>query len=154
GRPADRADHVSAAARSGRLAKASGAGLGADPPGVANPQEPDLAVGLAAAPRVQPRRLQSESQTSAFLRIVFLEYLPYNMSQQTRLRDGCEGHFRGEGGKVMDRCNFLVTGLCIAALWGTVAPAQSIYGTLTGIVSDQSQAVVAKATVRLRDQQS
>src|SRR5205823_3667471 len=35
-----------------------------------------------------------------------------------------------------------------------VAPAQSIYGTLTGIVSDQSQSVIANATVRLRDQQS
>jgi hypothetical protein len=54
----------------------------------------------------------------------------------------------------MHRCNFLVAGLCLAVLWVTVAPAQSIYGTLTGIVSDESQAVVAKAIVRLRDQQS
>ncbi|MGH9719417.1 MAG: carboxypeptidase regulatory-like domain-containing protein [Bryobacteraceae bacterium] len=54
----------------------------------------------------------------------------------------------------MRRCNFLIAGLWLAALGTTVAPAQSIYGTLTGIVSDQSQAVIAKATVRLRDQQS
>src|SRR5687768_13205819 len=33
-------------------------------------------------------------------------------------------------------------------------PAQSIYGTLTGIVSDPSNAVVANAAIRLRDQQS
>src|SRR5437867_11047218 len=54
----------------------------------------------------------------------------------------------------MCRCNFLVAGLCLVALSITVAPAQSIYGTLTGIVSDPSQAVVANATVRLRDQKS
>ncbi len=33
-------------------------------------------------------------------------------------------------------------------------PAQSIYATLTGVVSDPSQAVVAGAAVKLRDQQS
>jgi hypothetical protein len=33
-------------------------------------------------------------------------------------------------------------------------PAQSIYGTLTGIVSDPSNAVVANAAIKLRDQQS
>jgi len=33
-------------------------------------------------------------------------------------------------------------------------PAQSIYATLTGVVSDPSQALVTGATVRLRDQQS
>jgi Carboxypeptidase regulatory-like domain len=33
-------------------------------------------------------------------------------------------------------------------------PAQSIYATLTGVVSDPSDALVAQATVRLRDQQS
>src|SRR2546427_12984308 len=54
----------------------------------------------------------------------------------------------------MQFLKYAVSGLCLAALGTAVAPAQSIYGTLTGIVSDQSQAVVANATVRLRDQQS
>ena len=43
------------------------------------------------------------------------------------------------------------------ALWillPAVLPAQSIYGTLTGIVSDPSQAVVASASVRLKDEKS
>ena len=44
----------------------------------------------------------------------------------------------------------LLAGLVVASL-----PAQSIYGTLTGIVADPSQAVVAGAgLVKLRDQQS
>src|SRR5512133_3872960 len=38
---------VSAAARSRLLAETSGAGLEADPPGIANPQESDPATGLA-----------------------------------------------------------------------------------------------------------
>src|ERR1019366_101078 len=33
-------------------------------------------------------------------------------------------------------------------------PAQSIYATLTGVVSDPSQGLVAQATVRLRDEAS
>ncbi len=33
-------------------------------------------------------------------------------------------------------------------------PAQSIYATLTGVVSDPSDALIAQATVRLRDAQS
>src|SRR6476469_3937669 len=33
-------------------------------------------------------------------------------------------------------------------------PAQSIYATLTGVVSDPSQGLVAQATVRLRNQES
>src|SRR5690349_3797209 len=55
---------------------------------------------------------------------------------------------------MMRVCILLLAGLCLAPFWVTVATAQSIYGTLTGIVSDASQAVVANATVRLRDQQS
>src|SRR5436305_1617469 len=54
----------------------------------------------------------------------------------------------------MQLSNYVVRGLCFAVLGSAVAPAQSIYGTLTGIVSDQSQSVIANATVRLRDQQS
>ena len=50
-------------------------------------------------------------------------------------------------------CKFLV-GIAFAALLATNLPAQSIYGTLTGIVSDPSQAVVAGATIKLRDEQS
>jgi hypothetical protein len=48
----------------------------------------------------------------------------------------------------------LVAGVFLATLLAAEASAQSIYGSLTGIVSDPSQAVVAGATVRLRDQQS
>src|SRR5512137_1539952 len=33
-------------------------------------------------------------------------------------------------------------------------PAQSLYGTLTGVVSDPAQALVVQATVRLRDERS
>ena len=49
--------------------------------------------------------------------------------------------------------NFLVRIAC-GLLLATTLPAQSIYGTLTGIVSDPSTAVVANATLRLRDEQS
>ncbi len=45
-------------------------------------------------------------------------------------------------------------GIAFAAMLVTSLPAQSIYGTLTGIVSDPSQAVVAGAALKLRDQQS
>jgi hypothetical protein len=50
-------------------------------------------------------------------------------------------------------CKFLV-GIAFAALLATNLTAQSIYGTLTGIVSDPSGAVVAGASIKLRDQQS
>src|SRR5579864_2881274 len=50
-------------------------------------------------------------------------------------------------------CKFLV-GIAFAALLATNLPAQSIYGTLTGIVSDPSQAVVAGAVIKLRDEKS
>jgi hypothetical protein len=40
---------------------------------------------------------------------------------------------------------------CVTAAY---LPAQSIYATLTGVVSDPSDALVAQATVQLRDQQS
>jgi len=51
------------------------------------------------------------------------------------------------------RIRFLV-GIAFAILLTANLPAQSIYGTLTGIVSDPSQAVVAGATLTLKDQQS
>src|ERR1039457_739159 len=41
--------------------------------------------------------------------------------------------------------------LCVLA---ANLPAQSIYATLTGVVSDPSQGLVVQATVRLRDEQS
>ncbi|MGD0771837.1 MAG: carboxypeptidase-like regulatory domain-containing protein [Candidatus Solibacter sp.] len=47
--------------------------------------------------------------------------------------------------------------LLAVALFGALAanlPAQSIYATLTGVVSDPSQGLVAQATVRLRDEGS
>jgi hypothetical protein len=44
--------------------------------------------------------------------------------------------------------------LAIAASLAMSLPAQSIYGTLTGIVSDPSGAVIAGATLKLRDQGS
>jgi hypothetical protein len=48
---------------------------------------------------------------------------------------------------------FLVGIIFVSLLPGSL-PAQSIYGTLTGIVSDPSDAVVAGAALTLRDQQS
>jgi hypothetical protein len=45
-------------------------------------------------------------------------------------------------------------GIALVSLLAMSLPAQSIYGTLTGIVSDPSQAVIAKATIKLRDEQS
>src|SRR5438874_9920090 len=54
----------------------------------------------------------------------------------------------------MFRSNRFFVGIAFVALLATNLPAQSIYGTLTGIVSDPSQAVVARATLQLRDEQS
>jgi len=48
----------------------------------------------------------------------------------------------------------LLVGAALVTLLVTSLPAQSIYGTLTGIVSDPSQAVVAGAALKLRDEQS
>jgi hypothetical protein len=45
-------------------------------------------------------------------------------------------------------------GIAFTAALATTLPAQSIYGTLTGIVSDPSGAVVAGATIQFRDEQS
>src|SRR5579863_7448186 len=42
----------------------------------------------------------------------------------------------------------------LAALSAVDLPAQSIYGTLTGIVSDASGAVLPKANLKLRDENS
>src|SRR4051795_3652616 len=54
----------------------------------------------------------------------------------------------------MKRCNRFLVGIACLTLLGTHLAAQSIYGTLTGIISDPSQSVVAGATLKLRDQQS
>src|SRR5712671_8143327 len=54
----------------------------------------------------------------------------------------------------MSRPNKLLAVIAFAALPAANLPAQSIYGTLTGIVSDPSGAVVAGASIKLRDQQS
>src|ERR1700686_1073326 len=51
------------------------------------------------------------------------------------------------------RNRFLV-GIAFAAMLSRNLTAQSIYGTLTGIVSDPSQAVVAGAALTLRDESS
>jgi hypothetical protein len=52
----------------------------------------------------------------------------------------------------MKRASILVILVC--ALSAAPLAAQSIYGTLTGIVSDPTQAVIAGATIRLKDQRS
>src|SRR3981189_610606 len=54
----------------------------------------------------------------------------------------------------MTRFSKFLVGIAYVALLATNLPAQSIYGTLTGIVSDPSGAVVAGASIKLRDQQS
>src|SRR6478609_5107212 len=54
----------------------------------------------------------------------------------------------------MSRHNRFLVGIVFAAMLSGNLVAQSIYGTLTGIVSDPSQAVVAGAALKLRDQQS
>src|SRR5438045_7085764 len=51
----------------------------------------------------------------------------------------------------MNRFNRFLIGIACLTLVATNLAAQSIYGTLTGIVSDPSQSVVAGATVKLRD---
>src|ERR1041385_644859 len=47
-----------------------------------------------------------------------------------------------------------LAGIAFASLVVSTLPPQSIYGTLTGIVSDPSQAVIAGAKLKLRDEQS
>ena len=54
----------------------------------------------------------------------------------------------------MSRHNRFLVGIVFTAMLSGNLAAQSIYGTLTGIVSDPSQAVVAGAALKLRDQQS
>jgi hypothetical protein len=54
----------------------------------------------------------------------------------------------------MRRSHRFLVGIAFTALLATSLPAQSIYGTLEGIVSDPSGAVIAKAILKLRDQQS
>src|SRR3974377_248401 len=48
----------------------------------------------------------------------------------------------------------ILVGLALCILLATNLPAQSIYATLTGVVSDPSGAVVPGATVRLRNEAS
>src|SRR5438874_385852 len=48
----------------------------------------------------------------------------------------------------------VLIGIAVVSLLASSLPAQSIFGTLTGIVSDPSQAVVAGASIKLRDEQS
>src|SRR5271156_2350935 len=61
--------------------------------------------------------------------------------------------FGAAKGMSLDMHRFLV-GIALTALLGMSLPAQSIYGTLTGIVSDPSGAAIAGATLKLRDEQS
>src|SRR5438105_1412725 len=68
-------------------------------------------------------------------------------------RDLCTGIGIQKGWRMTRFSKFLV-GIAYVALLATNLPAQSIYGTLTGIVSDPSGAVVAAASIKLRDQQS
>src|SRR5438105_12493531 len=58
------------------------------------------------------------------------------------------------GAPRMKRLNGFLVGIALATLLATSLPAQSIFGTLTGIVSDPSQSVIAGATLKLRDEQS
>src|SRR5581483_3228484 len=51
-------------------------------------------------------------------------------------------------------CTKLLTGLVFAALMASNVSAQGIFATLTGVVSDPSQALVANAKVTLTDAQS
>ena len=48
----------------------------------------------------------------------------------------------------------ILVGFAVAMLLATNLAAQGIYATLTGIVADQSQAVVPQAKVVLKDSQS
>jgi hypothetical protein len=54
----------------------------------------------------------------------------------------------------MNRWTKLLIGASFSTLLATNLPAQSIYATLTGVVSDPTQAVVAQASVKLKDMQS
>src|SRR5688500_4651175 len=54
----------------------------------------------------------------------------------------------------MRRSIAFLVGIVFIALLATSLPAQSIYGTLTGIVSDPSQAVIAGAKLKLRNEAS
>jgi hypothetical protein len=54
----------------------------------------------------------------------------------------------------MIRAPKLLAALALLLFLAASLPAQSIYATLTGVVSDPSQALVAGATVRIKDEQS
>src|ERR1700681_3663603 len=59
--------------------------------------------------------------------------------------------------RIQDLCNprrSFLAGLALVACLAANLSAQGIYATLTGVVSDPSQAVVAKAKVTLKDAQS
>src|SRR5882724_6407080 len=54
----------------------------------------------------------------------------------------------------MTRWTRFLLGTAFSALLASNLPAQSIYATLTGVVSDPTQALVAQASVKLKDEQS
>jgi hypothetical protein len=54
----------------------------------------------------------------------------------------------------MKKCSKILAGLALLILLAMHLPAQFIFGTLTGVVSDPSGAVVPQATVRLVNEQS
>ena len=56
--------------------------------------------------------------------------------------------------KAMKNCLKLFVGACLFLLLTVNLPAQAIYATLTGVVSDQTGAVVPGATVKLTNEQS
>src|SRR5436309_1084250 len=59
-----------------------------------------------------------------------------------------------KGNSVMTKWTKLLVGVAFSAGLVSNLPAQSIYATLTGVVSDPTQALVAQATVKLKDEQS
>jgi hypothetical protein len=54
----------------------------------------------------------------------------------------------------MVRATKVLAALALLCLGAADLPAQSLYATLTGVVSDPTQALVAQATVKLRDERS
>ena len=60
----------------------------------------------------------------------------------------------GRRGSYMIRARKVFAAFALFCVFAANLPAQSLYSTLTGVVSDPSQALVAQATVRLRDEGS
>src|SRR5580698_6353632 len=69
---------------------------------------------------------------------------------QTGLQRGGRTVIRGKAKQL----KAILAGFALATILATNLPAQGIYATLTGVVTDQSQAVVAGAKVTLNDAQS